>query len=168
MAFPQSPIAILAGLLQNAPTLKGYAGTGGASRKLIFVGKSYLASSDAPPRIVMFPVEGGYQVPHDTVDSMVDVDLKLMARLWGADIDGTWDLRQRFWQAMNYQAHPENIDPVIPGYYFQYLSEEWDVNTDTAEQGQALTVLFVVRMSAAEVPTLTRGEVDDLSLTRGT
>lgn len=137
-----------------APALAGFA--------KVYSGKSSLVLGRSPKSIVIFPIEGGYDSPHDVVGSLVDVDLKLAAHLWGANLDEAWDLRQRFIQALRQQAIgnpllPAQATPAQQGAYYEMLSEAWDTSPDTAEQGQELEILFTIRCTASTVIQLSDG-----------
>lgn len=159
MPAPKSPITLLAESLNAAPTLKGFA--------KVLAGKDKLAAGRSAPSIVIYPWTAGYRDSMDNVDSFVDVDLQLAARVWGRNIDETWDLRARLIAAMWAQGigDPNNPDDSVAGPYFKFLDETWDIVPDTSQQGQELEVLFVIRESASE-KALALGLVSAESLTK--
>lgn len=159
MPAPRSPVSQLRDLLKYTPSLKGFA--------KVLSGKNSLELGRSPPSIVLYPWTAGYRDAEDNVDSFVDVDLKLAARLWAKDDDEAWDLRARFVAALWSQAigDPTNPSDSAAGFYFKLIDETWDIIPDTAEQGQELEVLFIIRSSASE-KNLSYGLVSAESMTR--
>jgi hypothetical protein len=156
MPSPKSPITVLADALNAMPALQGFA--------RVLAGKNALPLSGAPPRIVLFPVEGGYDSPEDNVASLVDVDLKIAAHLWAHDLDEAWDLRQRYIQALKQQAignpsQPMQATDAQAGIYYEFLTEAWDIKPDTAQQGQELEVIVAGRFAGAPQLQLGTGEI---------
>ncbi len=161
MPSPKSPVTVLAEALAAMPALSGYA--------KVLSGKNSLVAGRAPPSIVIFPAEGGYQSPQDNVQSFVDVDLKIVAHLWAAGVDEAWDLRQRYIQALWQQAIGNPTQPVAAtdsqaGVMFELLTETWDVSPDTAQQGQELEVIIAARFASAQTLATTLGDINATAL----
>lgn len=161
MPAPKSPITLLAEALTSQPALKGFVE--------VLAGKNKLAKGRSTPSIVIFPAEGGYDSPNDNVGSIVDIDLKVIARLWADNLDEAWDLRKRYIQALRQQAignakEPMKATDAQAGVFSEYMIEAWDVEVDTSEQGQELEVTISVRYSAAPTLQLGTGEVDSTGL----
>lgn len=135
MASPKSPLTILCEALQQTTPLKGFA-------RSIKLGKNFLPEGGAPPRIVIFPRRGPLASPQYVGTSM-DVQLEVVARLWGANIDNAWDLRARFLKGMWEQG-------IAGGAWWSSVSELWDDSEDTAEQGQALEVVLTLTFTASD------------------
>jgi hypothetical protein len=161
MPAGKSPITVLAEALSAMPTLSGFA--------KVLAGKNALALSRSPPSIVIFPVEGGYDSPHDNIASLIDVDMKVAAHLWAADLDACWDLRQRYIQALKAQAIGNPTAPILAtpdqgGVYYEFLTEAWDIEPDTQEQGQEMEVVIAARFAASPTIQLGLGEIDATAL----
>lgn len=161
MPAPKGPVTLLAEALSAMPALSGFA--------KVLPGIQKLAASRSPPSIVLFPVEAGYQAPHDNVQSLVDIDLKLAAHLWASSLDEAWDLRVRFIEALKQQAignptAPIDATPSQAGVFYQLLTEKWDIDPDTAAQGTELEVLFAARFTASPTLQLGDGEILDTAL----
>lgn len=161
MPSPKSPVTVLAEALGSMPALSGYA--------KVLAGKNRLVEGRAPPSIVIFPAEGGYQSPQDNVQAFVDVDLKVVAHLWAAGVDEAWDLRQRYIQALWQQAIGNPTYPAVAtdaqaGVMFEFLTEAWDVSPDTAQQGQELEVVIAVRFAASQSLATTLGDINATGL----
>lgn len=161
MPASKSPIRVLADSLSAMPVLKG--------RCRVLAGKNALVKGRSLPSIVIFPSEGGYDSPNDNVGSLVDIDLKVVARVWAADIDEAWDLRVRYLQALRQAAignpsNPALARPDQAGSFYELLTEEWDTEPDSAENGQELEVTCSIRLSAAPTIQLKDGEIDATGL----
>lgn len=150
MPAPKSPVTVLAETLQAMPALQTLQGL------RVLAGKNSLPLAGAPPRIVLFPVEAGYQAAADNVQALVDIDIKIVAHLWASSLDEAWDLRQRYIQALKQQAIGNPTQPIQAsdsqaGVFYNLLTEAWDVDTDTAEHGQEMEVVIAARLSASPV-----------------
>jgi hypothetical protein len=158
-----SPIEDLATTLSQMPALFGYA--------KVLAGKNQLAATRAPPSVVIYPVKAGYQAASDNVASMVDIDILIEARIWGASLAQAWELRQRLVQALKEQATGREDDAAsleAAGLYIVFVSEEWDTTPDTSAQGQELAVQFTARLSAAPTVSFGTGEVVTTSINPAT
>jgi hypothetical protein len=142
----KSPITLLAEALKNATALKGVA--------TVLVGVDHLAKDGAPPRIVLFPVNGPFR-PADSRDCTVGTDLTVAAHVWDATHDHAYDLQQRLFRALEEQA-------ADGGLFWKPGDGSWERDPDTANQGHAVVVTFVVRLNL-ERASLTTGRVDSVS-----
>lgn len=157
MPSPKSPVMVLADKLNAATPLRGFA--------RVLAGKNQLVTGRSPPSIVLIPVSGPLKVPRNLVDSYLDVDLNIVARLWGRDLDEVWDLRARYIAALWEQAIGDPLNPSdsAAGFFFQFVDETWDVNPDSAQQGQELEVVTTIVLSASD-RAVVYGRVDATSI----
>jgi len=146
---PTSPLTTLAVALREASTLKGAA--------QVLAGADKLAVQGAPPRIVLFPLQGQYESATDN-SALRDLELQIAARIWARDIDGAWDLQVRLLQALEEQG-------AAAGLYWRLGSCAWDTEPDTTRQGQELEVIFTVRLAVDRVATPT-GKIDAVQYTK--
>lgn len=149
MASPVSPISTLFVTLANTASLKG--------RAKLLLGKARLAEGRSPPSIVMFPRKGPLSSPQ-YVGKQLDVDLEMVARIWGRDIDEAWDLRNRYLRGLWEQGQ-------AGGVFWQGVGELWDDSADTSEQGQELEIIVNVRLQASVKDVQARALVENTSAT---
>jgi hypothetical protein len=152
MPSPKSPLTLLAEQLSQAPTLKGFA-------TKIALGVKKLNDQRSPRSIVFYPRSGPLANALSRSNSYLDMDLELVFRLWGADIDEAWDLRARLIEAMSSVG-------LAGGPFWSGVVENWDDDKDTAAQGTDLEVVLSVRLSASDKTAARTVKVENTSLTR--
>lgn len=161
MPAPKDPITKLADDVMHAPSLVNF-------KCLVLVGAHAIPTVRSNPSIVMYPFEGGYSSPQ-ILSSLIDVDLTVVAWLWGANIPEAWDLRVRFIQALRAQSIGNyddsfNATPDQQGLFYSMMAETWDISHDTAEDGQALEVIFAIKAAASPKVAPNYGQIDSASI----
>jgi hypothetical protein len=161
MPSPRSQWSIFVDAMKNSPSLKGYA--------QVLGGKNKLAAAGAPPRIVLFPVHGVNERADDRTVAVSSGWLLITAHFWARDDgDGAFDLRERFFQALRAQADGTLTDPNGAGLFWELpagQNERWDIEPDTAQQGQELEIDILVRLDAL-LPAQGTGLVNATSMER--
>jgi len=136
MPSPKGDLTLLAQNIQASSSMLGFA--------KVLPGKNNLAAAGAPPRVVMFPVGGKNGIPDDNKASVTSGWMLVTAHFWAHNSDEAFDLRQRWFQALRIQAD-------AGGYFWKSPDSEderWDVQPDTAEQGQEFEIDILIRIDA--------------------
>ncbi len=152
MPSPQSQITQFYNLLRATAALNGVK---------FLLGARHLADQGAPPRIVMFPVEGPVDTALNNVTAIRDVARLFAVRCWGKDFDEACDLEQRFCQGLVEQAK------LDVSYFWKTQSETWNTDPDTSRQGEEVELLVAVPQSIDYV-ALTLGQIDEVAPRRTT
>ncbi len=155
MPSPKGDLTLFAEKLQAAAPLLGFA--------RVLSGKNQLARDGAPERVVLFPVGAVNGVADDRTVTVSSSWFLMTGHFWARDPDAAFDLRERFFQALRIQAD-------AGGYYWKSPdgeNERWDVQPDTAQQGQEFEIDVVVRLDV-NLPAsyTTKGTVQSTSLAR--
>jgi hypothetical protein len=155
MPSPKGDLTLLCQNLQATVALLGFA--------QVLPGKNKLAASGAPTRIVMFPVGSKNGTADDRTVSVTSGWMLFTAHCWALDPDNAFDLRERFFQALRIQAD-------AGGYYWKSPDSEderWDIQPDTAQQGQEFEIDVLVRLDVSLPESyLTRGTVGSTGMNR--
>jgi hypothetical protein len=149
MPAAKDAISTLVDALASAPTLIGYARVLSGSRHMSRV-------NSAPPRVVIFPTEGDVRAARDASDGERDMDVALVAHLWGKDFPQALELVARFLQAMDYQASPQPSSSSNPaGAFWKTGACKWDTTEDSTKQGEELYLILTSPIQLPKVaPTL--------------
>jgi hypothetical protein len=157
---PKGDLRLLCESLQACSSLLGFA--------KVKWGKNKLIEQASPPQVVIFPVAAANGPADDRTVTVTSSWMLLTAHFWTAPsaqdpggVDNAFDLRQRWFQALRAQAD-------AGGYYWKSAegdSERWDIQPDSAEQGQEFEIDIVVRIDA-NLPTQSTGKVQATSLAR--
>jgi hypothetical protein len=156
MGYPVGQMRAFFNALVAAPSLKGI--------RVLF-GSRHMAKKGSPPRIVLLPKQGDFFLPRqrDTnnlagvtvggIGSVRDIKRVMVAHLWAKSGEGTdahfdaiEDLYNRFFQALDYQSigGPASSSSAVPGLYWEAMDEVWDVDEDSAKDGEEVYVAFQV------------------------
>jgi hypothetical protein len=139
---PKSPLRAFVDALGVTAPLRPYA-------RSIFLGARALSGNAAPPRIVIIPIEGPIGSAQNNITSIRDVSLELAVRIWGNEVDETWDLKTRLFQALEAQSVA----------IWKSLSETWDIDSSASRKGEEVEVRITAWLSIDRRPQ-TLGEVD--------
>lgn len=160
MPVPKSPITLLAESLSAMPAMGGIK---------VHAGKKALAEQNGTPSVVIMPAEGPYDAPNDNIASLVDIDLAIVAVVWGETLDQAWDIRRRYLQALKQQAignpkDPWRSSPDQAGLMYDLHKEQWETDPDTAQDGDTVIVTASVRLSGSPTLQQSTGEIDATGL----
>jgi len=147
MHVDQDPVTVLGEALRDSSHLKGYA--------RVYVGSDGRARVTDAKRIVLYPIAGGL-TPRNKGEAIIDVDLDVAMAVWAEDLPRLWRLLVRVSRAIKDHM-------VAAGYFVQWRRLEFDVETDTGEQGEmaVMTVTMTGLPFLPEDPTY--GLVDSVS-----
>lgn len=141
MAPPVSWWTIFVSAMRDSTALKDYA--------LVLGGKNRMASAGRPPRVVLFVVGSRNGVPDERTSWISSGWALVTARLWAPDDgDSAWDLRARFFQALEEQSSGDPEEEEDAGEFWRLPdgeNERWDTEPDTAQQGQQIEIDILVR-----------------------
>lgn len=163
MPSPKGQITKLHELLRDAPMLAGYPDL------RVLLGARQRTFDSAPPRIVLYPVNGKIVTPAHKDTALRDSNRSVFAQVWGKDFDQVEELQTMLVQALAYQAaggysYQSNL---TAGQFWQAFDEEWDDHSDSNKQGEVVYMQLVARHSIDKAPQKF-GEVDSISLSAKT
>jgi hypothetical protein len=146
---PKSPITALAERLAQQPALKD-------NRVPVYAGRKAQARSTDARRIILFPHKATPQPGTSQPESLADFNQVMVAECWGRDVEETWALQTWLIQALQSQAEGTDEDPNDassgPGYWWDLLGADWDVDPDTTTKGETVGVMFTIRLTVAAAP----------------
>lgn len=147
MARPEpDPVEALAAAVKKLAPLKGVTVEGGGN----------IAKTQAPPRIVLYP-EDGDCAARAKAPAYFDVDINVVAELWGESRSHAWNLLQLLSQAL--RIHGASGGPLVEP---RRLS--WYTGDDASTQGEHLTYRFTLRAQPVGPPEPEFGVVDAVRL----
>lgn len=140
------PVDALAAAVRKLAPLRGIAVDGDGN----------VAKTQAPPRIVLYP-EDGDCAARAKAPAYFDVDVNVVAAIWGESRAHCWDLLKRLSQAI--RIHGSAGGPLVEA---RRLS--WYTGDDDGTQGAPLTYRFTLRAQPVGPPDPELGVVDTVSL----
>lgn len=138
----KGPISTIAELLEQQPSLK-------LNRVPIYAGRKAQARSTSSRRIVIYPAKAGTVEGGSVPEALVDFKQVMAADCWGRDIDEAWALLSWLIQALESQGIGTE---GAPGYWWNVLGTDFDIEADTTTEGETASLLFEVRFSVPAAP----------------
>lgn len=151
MPSPKSPLSLLCESMAKSKTFSGVV-------RQMWLGVKNLSKLGTPGTIVMYPRSGPLSFPTSTTESYRDVDLEVVFRLWGEDIDHAWHMRACLLQVMDELAE-------LGGPFWVGVVENWDDDKDTSKNGQDVEVIIALRLSASARAAKRTAKVEATSMT---
>lgn len=136
MNVPQSPISALEAAIKAHSAVKGFAE--------VYLGSENLAKQTKAGRIVLIPHNGQHTPALSKKNGPYDLNLGIVAHIWGESFDHVWNLYQRLLQAI-LEAR------TSCGYTWEPQGVDLDTQPDTTKQGRVMEVTFTARIVAAQL-----------------
>lgn len=140
------PVEAMATALKKLEPLKG----------VTVEGDGNTVKTDKPPRIVLYP-EDGDCATRARAPAYFDVDVNVVAAIWGESRSHCWDLLRRLSQAI--RQHGATGGPLV-----EPKRLAWYTGDDDGTQGAPLTYRFVMRAQPVAPPDPEFGLVETVTL----